>query len=244
MDPQRHGVSRTYVPTSSPPADMSSSPVSGLLSPTRTHRRKEKRNPSVTPRRFGRFFTPRSFQPYGRSILGSLDSAAINSISPQSIFSDPLASDPIEPMEASPTKRLSTRAQDESRKRKRPEEEAAQPIIKRRGALASDMPPPRLNLSGLDSQTSQTTDMVLSDSQESLEDRRKATLVCAPCSQRDNLCNSILTDLSQNQFFRASRAGVRDPKERSRIESPTVGTGVSKAAHVSSNSALKVTRPY
>lgn len=177
MDHQRHGpCTTTYVPTSSPPPDVSSPAPNGLLSPTRSNQQKEKRNPSVTPRRFGRFFTPRSFQPHGRRILGNLDSAAVNRqpLSPQSLCSDLLTSDPISP---SPSKRLSDRADDDSRKRKWPEEEEASPITKRREVRSGDMPPPQLNLPRQNSQSSLDGDTTMEESQESLEDRRKATLV-------------------------------------------------------------------
>ena len=54
-----------------------------LSSPVRSSHRKERRMPSVTPRRLGRFFTPRSSLPSaqslpGRRILGTLDEAAVN----------------------------------------------------------------------------------------------------------------------------------------------------------------------
>ncbi|KOS18414.1 Cell division cycle protein cdt2 [Escovopsis weberi] len=76
-----------------------------MLSPTRSSRRKERRNPSVTPRRFGRFFTPRSsMSTQGRKILGMLDDTAINHrllASPQSLMlglhDDEGSSDPIGP---------------------------------------------------------------------------------------------------------------------------------------------------
>ncbi|VUC24271.1 unnamed protein product [Clonostachys rosea] len=74
---------------------MASSPIAGFLSPTRNSRRKERRNPSVTPRRFGRFFTPRSQELRGRRILANLDASATNQqpLSPRALASDPLTPD-------------------------------------------------------------------------------------------------------------------------------------------------------
>ncbi|KAH7318382.1 WD40-repeat-containing domain protein [Stachybotrys elegans] len=118
----------------------SSSPAGPLLSPTRTSHRKEKRNPSVTPRRFGRFFTPRNaVGGPTRRILANLDAAAINRvpISPQSVVSDALDSDPIcsSPIE---------RAVAAGRKRKATGE--GESVIKRRGALVEDLALPPLPL--------------------------------------------------------------------------------------------------
>ncbi|KAH8733714.1 WD domain protein [Ilyonectria robusta] len=197
---------------------MTSSPVNGLMSPSRTSRRKEKRNPSVTPRRFGRFFTPRSSLslslPTSRRILGSLDSSAVNRqpLSPQSIFSDPLASDPLSP---SPTRRLGNdEDENESRKRKWHNEEGT--VTKRRVFLSNDMPPPPLNLPTQSSQVSQDADAsisgnapVVQDSQEDLADRRKATL---------------------SQFFKASRGGARSLKDKPILDDFPAVSGISKAS--------------
>ncbi|KAK7403624.1 hypothetical protein QQX98_010589 [Neonectria punicea] len=195
---------------------MSSSPANGLLSPTRSAQRKERRNPSVTPRRFGRFFTPRSslpisLLPTSRRILGSLDSSAVNrqTLSPQSsLFSDPLAEDPLSP---SPTRRLgNNEGENDSRKRKWQDEQGS--LAKRRGILHDDMPPPPLNLPTQSSQVSEDGDLSMSgnapivqDSQEDLADRRKATL---------------------SHFFKASRGGVRSLKDKPVVEDSAVVSGI------------------
>lgn len=172
--------------SSSPAGLMSSLPdglPNGLLSPTRTSRRKEKRNPSVTPRRFGRFFTPRSMAlPTGRRILGSLDAAATNRqpLSPQSLFSDPLTSDTFSP---SPTKRLGFT---EENSRKRSWQEQPEPVVKRRGVVVDDeMPPPPLNLTrktlpllDQDLPMLDATININIQEKDSAGNRRRATLVC------------------------------------------------------------------
>ncbi|KAM0434140.1 hypothetical protein ACHAPT_004085 [Fusarium lateritium] len=175
---------------------MSSSPAAapGLPTPAQSSRRKA--NPSITPRRFTRFWYQRQAQteelPKARSILGSLDSSAVNRqpLSPQSLFSDPIASDPISP--PSPTSRF----QDDSRKRKL-QAGQAEPDFKRPALNLENMPPLRLNLPA---QASQDNDITLSDaptkaqdSQESLNSRRKATL---------------------SDFFRASRGGAQASKKK------------------------------
>ncbi|KAH7165881.1 WD domain protein [Dactylonectria macrodidyma] len=195
---------------------MASSPAAnGLLSPSRTGRRKEKRNPSVTPRRFGRFFTPRPNLslglPTSRRILGSLDSSAVNRqpFSPESLFSDPLASDPISP---SPTCRLG-RNDDENDSRKRKYQSEDDFVTKRRGAASTDMPPPPLNLATQSTQVLQDGDVSMSvplqDSQEDLAGRRKATL---------------------SQFFRASRGGARSLKDKPLLDDSPALFGISKAS--------------
>ncbi|RDA94210.1 hypothetical protein CP533_0602 [Ophiocordyceps camponoti-saundersi (nom. inval.)] len=75
-------------------------------SPTRsTTRTKEKRLPSVTPRRFRTFFTPRNqLSTSSRMTLGTMDSASVNRLAPR-LLSPPPSSDPIEPP-SSPTERL------------------------------------------------------------------------------------------------------------------------------------------
>ncbi|CAM1508140.1 Fc.00g049880.m01.CDS01 [Cosmosporella sp. VM-42] len=171
----------------------------GLLSPTRTIRRKEKRNPSVTPRRFGRFFTPRPTLPMGRRILGSLDSAAVNRqpLSPQSLFSDPLTSD----LSPSPTKRLES-IEEGARKRRWQEQE--DPIIKRRGFLPDDMPPPPLNFSQAsqplqEKEISKLDASITLQEKDSAGNRRRATL---------------------RQFFKASREGTQVSKQQKAQEMP------------------------
>jgi WD40 repeat protein len=142
---ENHGIlSDSLLPPSSPmtmPSPASDLPLP--QSPTRTTRRKPRGNPSITPRRFGRFFTPRSaLNGGGRTILGSLSAAAVNSnansfpLSPESLANDPLSSDPIYP---SPSDRPG-----QSRKRKdNDQHQAAEPVIKRRGFLLQDIPMPQ-----------------------------------------------------------------------------------------------------
>ncbi|KAL6878953.1 WD40-repeat-containing domain protein [Trichoderma novae-zelandiae] len=175
---------------SSPPANASSPASSSMiLSPTRSTRRKERRNPSVTPRRFGRFFTPRSSLPSGRSVLGMLDSASVNNrqlASPMSFLSEPLSSDPLCP--PSPSERLGVSAE-----HKRLLEETRAEGAKRR-RIAGDSP---YGIQGLINGTIIEEDMTdglsedgvkAKETLESLGDRRKATL---------------------NLFFKASRSGSR-----------------------------------
>lgn len=169
---------------SSPPAG-TSSPANSSLSPSRASQRKEKRNPSVTPRRFGRFFTPRSSLPGGgRRILGMLDDSSTNTrqqISPQSILTDPLDSDPICP--SSPTERLGGLDSDASKRKWH--ESSQQALKRRRGLVSDDMPPPQFNLPGLSARSFRDENMQTADgnaairsSPDVLAEKRKATLVC------------------------------------------------------------------
>lgn len=139
-------LSSPRVRSSPPPGLMPSSPDNSYLSPTRTAgRRKEKRNPSVTPRRFGRFFTPRpSLVATGRSILGSLHGAVLNHrqpISPQSLAGD-LSSDPICP---SPSERVARNQRHDCAAR---DPQRGEPVVKRRRVLADGASIPQLNLDG------------------------------------------------------------------------------------------------
>ena len=155
--------------------------ANGLLSPTRNSQRKEKRNPSVTPRRFGRFFTPRSTIT-GRRILGNLDSSATNRqpLSPESLFSDPLTADTISP---SPTKRLGIT--EDGTKKRRWEQEDSGPVVKRRAFLPDQMPPPPLNFMRT-TQPFEDQDLPMLDApigvtmqeRDAAGNRRRATLVC------------------------------------------------------------------
>ncbi|KAG6132649.1 hypothetical protein E4U35_008088 [Claviceps purpurea] len=128
----------------SSPTETSSSPANPFLSPTRTGRRKEKRKPSVTPRRFGRFFTPRSsLATAPRMALGVLNASATNSqmMSPQSLAGDLLSSDPLCP--SSPTEGLGQSRVSEGDKRKNSEEEQPAGNKRRRGSnLDNRYPPP------------------------------------------------------------------------------------------------------
>ncbi|KAF7546963.1 hypothetical protein G7046_g9152 [Stylonectria norvegica] len=201
----RGASSSAVAPSFTSPAGMSSSPAAalGLLSPTRTSRRREKRNPSVTPRRFGRFFTPRpilSTLPTARRILGSLGSSDVNRqpLSPQSLFSDPLTSDPASP---SPTKRLSN-PEDDSRKRRwqGQGEEQLGSDLKRRVILLDPMPLPQLNFQS-------PTSQILLDEASVLE--------------QDIMPEGIHKSISRDSrkptlkhYFRANRGGSRGTKEK------------------------------
>ncbi|PHH63389.1 hypothetical protein CDD81_5990 [Ophiocordyceps australis] len=119
-------------PTHQPPTSAANGQ---LLSPPRTNRRKETRVPSVTPRRFRRFFTPRSLQaaePDGpaRVTLGSLEPAAINRRlqSPASLADDDESLDGAIP--SSPIERL-TEPEPRHAKRRRHSRQQASPGPKR-----------------------------------------------------------------------------------------------------------------
>lgn len=160
---------------SSPPAT-TSSPTSMMLSPIRSTRRKERRNPSVTPRRFGRFFTPRSSLPSGRSYLGMLDSASVNNrqlASPMSFLNDPLlSSDPLCP--PSPSERLGVSAEH----KRLTEETRTDGAKRRRTDETSPYALPELTYPTIMEEDGTEEDGVKSkETLESLGDRRKATLV-------------------------------------------------------------------
>lgn len=178
-----HGSPVADVLPSSPP-DMSSSPSNPFLSPTRTSRRKDKRQPSVTPRRFGRFFTPRSTLPREHRVtLGVLNASATNRqmLSPHSLAGDPLTSDPLCP--SSPTEGL---GQHRVSGDKRKQNGRDQPIVKRRrGLLPDDMDPPLLRLPGRSFHMSRNGDVRMVETQpepdardaHGLDDKRRTTLV-------------------------------------------------------------------
>ena len=172
MDIDHHATTESDHAAAHPTLLPSSSPATGLLSPTRTSRRKERRDPSVTPRRFGRFFTPRSSQPIvGRRILVNIAAEELNRqpISPQSLASNALSSDPIIP---SPSQLSSTPSR-HGRKRSSPGR--AEPIIRRRGVIFDDMEPPCLNLPDRRDASHHSRDV---PGQDVLGDWRKTTLVC------------------------------------------------------------------
>ncbi|TWU72140.1 hypothetical protein ED733_003196 [Metarhizium rileyi] len=184
---------------------MSSSPPNPFLSPTTTGRRKEKRNPSVTPRRFGRFFTPRSILPSeNRAALKILNASATNRqiISPQSMDGDPLSSDPICP--SSPTEALGQLDAVGEKRRRAGHRQTDQK--RRRGLLADDMAPPPLRLPGRSFHMSRDGDVHMiepqPDSTEELDDRRRATL---------------------SHFFKASRSGsISGTGEKSFRAAPSI----------------------
>jgi hypothetical protein len=150
--------------------------------PTPSSSSRPKGTPSITPRRFNRFWQPRQIQtqplPRFRTALGSLDETATNQqpISPQSLFSDPI-------LPSSPSDRFN----DESRKRKLqadPSEVEAE--FKRPTLNLDDMPPLRFNATPNSSRTNisinneaQTSDDFTQTpvSLETLDSCRKATLV-------------------------------------------------------------------
>jgi hypothetical protein len=117
-----------------------SSSAALLPSPPRTSRRKEKRNPSVTPRRFGRFFTPRSgmppqFQPR-RSALGDMTASALNRL-PAELSSTPLGElgEPFSPSSAGQVSG-EPMSVEESESKKHPLDSSPAPPAKRRTPLS------------------------------------------------------------------------------------------------------------
>lgn len=108
-------------------------------SPERPSRNIQKRNPSITPRRFGRFFTPRQTRSSEGRALATLDDATLNRLpphrtdqfSPGILESDALDSDPLD---SSPSSGLGHGV---GHKRKRPT--LPEPGTKRRGALFEDI---------------------------------------------------------------------------------------------------------
>lgn len=196
MDHQ-HGLAPMSPPPSSSPARMASSPIAGLLSPTRTNRGKERRNPSVTPRRFGRFFTPRSQELRGRRILATLDTAATNQ---QPLSRRVLASDPLTPdiVLSSPSKSpRSTRAADNEGS---PEE----PLVEERSRPTSrEVQLPRITFDIGDN---------TQPGQDVLGDWRKATLVRQ--GHRDEVMGEGGLTSLKSQFFKASRGRAPNSKDR------------------------------
>lgn len=176
-------------------------------SPEWPSRHIEKRNPSITPRRFGRFFTPRLTQPSEGRILATLDDTSVNRLprpqleplSPDSLGSDPFSSDHIL---SSPSQGLDA-SNGERRKRKRP----VQPELgtKRRGALFEEIIQAReARITRGDGPKQPDTvepNAILDDTQE----KGKATLV-GPYPTRSW---SYLCLHSQDEIFKSSRSGVR-----------------------------------
>ncbi|KAI1017106.1 hypothetical protein LB504_006751 [Fusarium proliferatum] len=165
--------------------------------PTPASSSRPKGTPSITPRRFNRFWQPRQFQtqplPKFRTALGSLDESDTNQqpISPQSLFH----SDPILP--SSPSDRF----QDESRKRKLQAEASGDEAVFKRPTLnLDDMPPLRFSATTTTSTSSNTlpgydNEIQMSENQislESLDSYRRATL---------------------SNFFKTSRGVARTPKK-------------------------------
>ncbi|OAQ95765.1 hypothetical protein LLEC1_00389 [Akanthomyces lecanii] len=218
-----HGPSTYSTIPSSPPTsarasvpNMSSSPAGPYLSPSRTRRGKERRNPSVTPRRFGRFFTPRSSLPGGITLrlpLESLNSSDTNRrpLSPESLASDALMSDPIC---SSPTENT---VRGGTSKRHCPES-SMQALKRRRGFSLDDLSLPELRLPGTASDIVPVEGATLRSANDSLGDIRKATLVRPSHGPTTMLfANSV-----KNLFFKASRSGLRSIEEKSRPSTPDV----------------------
>ncbi|KAF4457721.1 hypothetical protein F53441_415 [Fusarium austroafricanum] len=161
--------------------------------PTPASSSRPKGTPSITPRRFNRFWQPRQIQtqplPKFRTALGSLDECVTNQqpLSPQSLLSDPI-------LPSSPSDRF----QDEPRKRKlQAEPSGAEAVFKRPTLNLDDMPPLRfstptssINMNLANDRPVQTSgDQV---SLESLDSCRKATL---------------------SNFFKTSRGVAKNPKK-------------------------------
>ncbi|KGQ10228.1 Cell division cycle protein cdt2 [Beauveria bassiana D1-5] len=201
-----HGPSTYSTIPSSPPAsavasasNVNSSPAGPYLSPSRTRRGKERRNPSVTPRRFGRFFTPRSSLPgvpVLRLPLDTLGSSEINRqpLSPESLTSDALMSDPIC---SSPTERT---VRGGASKRHCPED-SLRALKKRRGFAMHDLSLPELKMPEIASDDGAKENGMARSASENLGDMRKATL---------------------NLFFKASRGGLRNIEEKSLPSTPDI----------------------
>jgi hypothetical protein len=172
--------------------------------PTPSSSSRPKGTPSITPRRFNRFWQPRQIQtqplPRYRTALGSLDETATNQqpISPQSLFSDPI-------LPSSPSDRFN----DESRKRKLqtdPSEVEAE--FKRPTLNLDDMPPLRFNVTPNSSRTnisindeSQTCDSFTQApvSLETLDSCRRATLV-SPAVPTSLSCMAFTYRTSEQLF--------------------------------------------
>ncbi|EGX94830.1 WD domain protein [Cordyceps militaris CM01] len=177
---------------------MSSSPTGPYLSPSRTRCGKERRNPSVTPRRFGRFFTPRSSLP-GTTLrlpLEALNSSETNRrpLSPESLANDVLMSDPIC---SSPTERT---VRGGASKRHCPEG-SLQALKRRRGFPMDDLSLPQLRLPVKTPDSATDENGLERPANDVLGDRRKATL---------------------NLFFKASRSGLRSTEEKPRPATPDI----------------------
>jgi hypothetical protein len=188
--------------------------------PTPSSSSRPKGTPSITPRRFNRFWQPRQVQtqplPKFRTALGSLDESDINQqpFSPQSLFSDNI-------LPSSPTERF----QDDSRKRKlEPEASDTEGDFKRPTLNLDDMPPLRLTRSSTtnlnDDNESKASDSFTSQvSLESLDSCRKATLVSPNCSP--TLTKPLLT-AQQSSFFKTSRGVARTPKKGNAIKNTQI----------------------
>lgn len=205
---------------SSPPAAASSPPTNPFLSPSRSGRPKERRVPSVTPRRFRRFFTPRPPRPRAaRLMLGTLDSAAVNHhmASPQSLAGEaPGGSDPAWP--SSPTERLAgAHHAADARDQLEP------PPKRRRGLTLSNVPrllPGSRSLDALDD---------ASDENAGPGVRPKPDLVGSGHARPA----PSPSDPPQSHFFKASRRGVRHWSEKSQLAAELVSSADEDSSSVS-----------
>lgn len=207
------GASASYALDSSPmSAAMSSSPITGTATSTQ-RRRKERRNPSVTPRRFGRFFKIGHAQasPTARIALRNIDASANDRqlLSPSvSLCSDAPNSDSFSP--TSPTSHRGG----ESRKRKG--QAGPESDVKRRDPFEDDMPPPPLIFTRSNKHDSEASNAIVAeqdfeqlrrktrslssvlDETSSQEERRQSSLV-SPMHAL-SYCTSHL-QLSTGRFF-------------------------------------------
>jgi len=179
--------------------------------PTPSSSSRPKGTPSITPRRFNRFWQPRHAQtqplPKFRTALGSLDESDINQqpISPQSLF-----------IPSSPTERF----QDDSRKRKlQTDESEMEGGFKRPTLNLDDMPPLRLTRSSstnlLNQDVLKASDSFSSSiSSENLDSCRRATLVSPNCSP---ILTKPLLTIQQSSFFKTSRGAARTSKKGNSI---------------------------
>ncbi|RDA84110.1 hypothetical protein CP532_1466 [Ophiocordyceps camponoti-leonardi (nom. inval.)] len=170
-------------------------------SPTRsTTRTKEKRCPSVTPRRLRHFFTPRTqLSTSSRMTLGTMDSASVNRLA-RVPLSPPPSSDPIEPP-SSPTERLQA-VEDNPWKRRQPHQSGLR--TKRRRTEDE----PQLTRGSTENAVIERAAVV-----------ERLTLV----SDGRNRGFRPLYSQLQSQFFKASRRGVTSAS-KSLESSPTLVT--------------------
>lgn len=93
-----------------------------------------------------------------------------------------------------------------------------QALKRRRGFRMDDLSLPELRLPGTASDTATVEDATPRSANDSLGDRRKATLV-RPCHRSTTM---PLANPIQNLFFKASRSGLRSIEEKSRPSTPDV----------------------
>ncbi|CEI69676.1 unnamed protein product [Fusarium venenatum] len=196
------------------------SPLDPDTLPTPSSSSRPKGTPSITPRRFNRFWQPRQVQtqplPKFRTALGSLVEADINQqpISPQSLFSDDI-------LPSSPTERF----QDDSRKRKlQPDASETEGDLKRPTLNLDNMPPLRLTRSS-SSNLSVNNVLKASDSfssqasLESLDSCRRATLVSP--NSNPTVAEPLLT-AQQSSFFKTSRGVAKTPKKGNMVKTTNI----------------------